>query len=105
MDIQIHQELLKLLQEQYMKQEATITFTQWDNDGEDEEETTFHGTLQSVRLDDNEFGEKDLLLRFQSDQDEVEILMELPKEEADLASVEQGSVRIFGTEAELVLQR
>lgn len=105
MEIHSHEELLKLLQEQFIEQEATVTFTQWDNDGEDEEETIFHGSLQSVRLDDNEFGEKDLLLIFQSNQDEVEILMEMPKEEADLASAEQGSVRIFGTEAELVLQR
>ncbi|GAA4710581.1 hypothetical protein [Brevibacillus fulvus] len=104
MEIHSHQQLLQLLREQFAAQ-AEISFTQWDTEGEDEEETQFHGRLLEVTLTDNQFGEKDLWLQFETDGDKVEILMELPAEETDLGSVEEEQLRIFGTEAELVLTK
>ncbi len=104
MDIQRHDELCDTLEKHYTNQQATITFTQWDTDNEDEEETVFAGTLVEVQLSDNEFGEKDLLLHFAADDQEVvEILMEIPKTEADLASFDGSRLAVFGTEAELSL--
>jgi hypothetical protein len=105
MDIHSHEQLLQILQ-QFGDKEAEITFTQWEGDDEDEEVTTFHGRLVEVSLQNNEFGEKDLLLHFQADEEQVvEILMEVPKEEADLGSYSEDRLRIFGTEAEIVISK
>ncbi|MDR7317676.1 hypothetical protein [Brevibacillus nitrificans] len=107
MDIQQHERLLRLLTDEFENQMATITFTQWDTDSEDEEEETqFTGKLVGYKLTDNEFEEKDLLLLFADEEAEsVEILMEIPGEEVDLATFENGRLAIFGTEAEVVLEK
>ena len=105
MEIQQHQQLIRVLQEDFLDKLAAILFTQWDTEDGDEEVTQFRGMLTELRLSDNEFGEKDLLLCFSlEDGESVEILMEIPKEEVDLASYEEGRLSIFGTEAELVLE-
>jgi hypothetical protein len=99
-----HDQLLQALKETYTGVLIDIHFTQWDSDEEDEEVTLFRGSLTEVELTDNEFGEKDLRLTFATDSDEeVEILMEIPQEEEDLGALQDGELRIFGTEAELVL--
>jgi|HigsolmetaAR205D_1030408.scaffolds.fasta_scaffold21067_2 hypothetical protein len=106
MEIQQHQQLIRVLQEDFLDKPAGVHFTQWDTDDEDEEVTQFCGELKELRLTDNEFGEKDLLLLFSLEEGEsVEILMEIPKEEEDLAAYADGRLSIFGTEAELVLER
>ncbi|MGG1660343.1 hypothetical protein [Brevibacillus sp. NRS-1366] len=107
MEIQQHERLLSVLANDFEKQTASITFTQWDTDSEDEEEVTqFQGQLVGVKLSANEFDEKDLLLLFSAENDEtVEILMEIPGEEVDLATYQEGRLRIFGTEAEIVLEK
>ncbi|MDF2684122.1 MAG: hypothetical protein K0R47_5312 [Brevibacillus sp.] len=107
MDIQQHERLLRLLTDEFENQVTTITFTQWDTDREDEEEETqFKGKLTGFKLTDNEFDEKDLLLLFADEEAEtVEILMEIPGEEVDLATYEEGRLSIFGTEAEVVLEK
>ncbi|MGE7273522.1 hypothetical protein [Brevibacillus panacihumi] len=105
MDIQQHEQLLKILTEEYANKVLTVSYTQWDAEGEDEEETQFRATLASATLTNNEFTEKDLLLVFAAEDGEhIEILMEIPSEEADLAANEAGRLSIFGTEAELVLE-
>lgn len=104
MEIQTHQELLEQLQ-QYEGSRLTITFTQWDSDADDEEVTVTNGTLTLVRLTDNEFEEKDLLLQFTDGDEAFEILMEIPMDESDLAVRDEDALRIFGTEAELQLSR
>ncbi|MFS0554293.1 hypothetical protein [Brevibacillus sp. 179-C9.3 HS] len=106
MDIQQHEQLIQLLAE-YKNQKASVTFTQWDTDSEEEEEVTqFQAELLEIKLTDNEFEEKDLLLVFTTEEgEEMEILMEIPGDEVDLASIEEDSLRIFGTEAEIVLQK
>jgi len=107
MEIQQHAGLLALLQDEFENKLARITFTQWDTEQEDEEEETrFTSKLVGFQLTDNEFAEKDLLLKFTDEHDEaVEILMELPGEEVDLATFEEGRLAIFGTEAEVVLEK
>lgn len=106
MDFDKHAQLEELLSQHFSQVEAEITFTQWDSDSEDEEVTHFRGRLVKSSLTDNEFGEKDLQLTFEVDGEEtVEILMEVPKEEADLGTYEEGNLHIFGTEAELVLAK
>lgn len=106
MEIQTHVQLLELLQQEFTEIQCEVIFTQWDNDSEDEEVTQFIGQLSGVRLTDNEFMEKDLLLSFQVEEAEVvEILMELPKEEVDLAAFENSRLQIFGTEAEVVIAK
>ncbi|ATF12691.1 hypothetical protein HP398_28275 [Brevibacillus sp. HB1.4B] len=106
MDIQQHEQLIQLLAE-YKNQKASVAFTQWDTDSEEEEEVTqFQAELLEVKLTDNEFEEKDLLLVFTTAEgEEMEILMEIPGDEVDLASYEEGHLRIFGTESEIVLQK
>lgn len=107
MDIQKHDQLLRLLTEQFENQPAQITFTQWDTDREDEEEESqFKGKLTGFKLSDNEFEEKDLLLLFADEEAEtVEILMEIPGEEVDLATFADGRLSIYGTESEVVLEK
>lgn len=106
MDFDTHQQLDELLRQHFHEVEAEVTFTQWDGDNEDEEVTQFHGKLVGTSLTDNEFGEKDLLLTFQADGDEmIEILMEVPKEEAELGSFNDNRLHIFGTEAEIVFAK
>lgn len=107
MDIQQHERLLRLLTDEFENKMATVTFTQWDTDSEDEEEETqLAGKLVGYKLTDNEFEEKDLLLLFADEEAEsVEILMEIPGEEVDLATFENGRLAIFGTEAEVVLEK
>ncbi|QOT00882.1 hypothetical protein JNUCC42_09550 [Brevibacterium sp. JNUCC-42] len=106
MEIQNHAALLEILEKTYVNQLVDITYTDWEGDEqEDEEVTTFRGTLLEVKLEDNEFEEKDLTLRFQEDEGEVDILMEIPANEQDLGVIEEHLVRIFGTEAELVLAK
>jgi len=107
MEIQQHERLLSVLTNDFEKHTASITFTQWDTDSEDEEEVTqFQAQLVGVKLSTNEFEEKDLLLLFAAENDEtVEILMEIPGEEVDLATYDEGRLRIFGTEAEIVLEK
>ncbi|NGQ97115.1 hypothetical protein G3578_18405 [Brevibacillus sp. SYP-B805] len=105
MDLNTHHELLDVLTREYLRQEASITFTQWDTESEDEEVTTFRAVLTEIRLTDNEFGEKDLFLLFEADGDEVEILMEIPAEESDLGAFAEGRLQIFGLEAEAILER
>lgn len=107
MDIQQHARLLSLLQDEFENRLATVTFTQWETDQEDEEEETrFTGKLVGFELTDNEFAEKDLLLKFTDEEDEsLEILMEIPGEEVDLATFAEGRLAIFGTEAEVVLEK
>jgi hypothetical protein len=105
MDIQTHEQLVTLLESEYRGKEAAIIFTQWDTDSEDEEVTQFRGQLVSVKLCDNEFGEKDLTLSFEVDEEQVvEVLMEIPAEEADLGSLAEKRLHIYGTEAEIVLE-
>ncbi|GEB31410.1 MULTISPECIES: hypothetical protein [Brevibacillus] len=107
MDIQQHEQLLRLLTDEFASKTASVTFTQWDTDSEEEEEVTqFQGQLTEVKLTDNEFEEKDLLLVFVSEAEgELEILMEIPGDEVDLATFADGKLSIFGTEAEIVLEK
>ncbi|CAJ1003162.1 MULTISPECIES: hypothetical protein [Bacillales] len=106
MDIHQHAQLIAVLEKDFRGQAAEIQFTQWDSDGEDEEVTQFRGELSDVRLSDNEFGEKDLQMSFAIDGDQVvDILMEIPADEEDLAAFVDGRLSIFGTEAEIVLKR
>jgi len=107
MEIQQHEKLLGILTSEFEKQLATITFTQWDTDSEDDEEVSvFKAQLVGVKLTTNEFEEKDLLLLFTDEENEpVEILMEIPGEEVDLATHAEGRLQIFGTEAEIVLEK
>lgn len=104
MEIHRHVELLERLQHGFAGKPLSVTYTQWDGDGEDEEVSRFQAVLARVSLTDNEFGEKDLLLEFEAGEDAWEILMEIPAEETDLALEEGGRLRIFGTEAEVVLE-
>ncbi|MFF0830370.1 hypothetical protein ACFYU8_26325 [Brevibacillus sp. NPDC003359] len=106
MDIQQHEQLIQQLAE-YKNQKVSVTFTQWDTESEEEEEVTqFQAQLLEIKLTDNEFEEKDLMLVFTAeDGEEMEILMEIPGDEVDLASYEEDHLRIFGTEAEIVLQK
>ncbi|QDS34814.1 hypothetical protein [Brevibacillus brevis] len=106
MDIQQHEQLIQLLAE-YKNHKVSVAFTQWDTDSEEEEEVTqFQAQLLEIKLTDNEFEEKDLLLVFTTAEgEEMEILMEIPGDEVDLASYEEGYLRIFGTESEIVLQK
>jgi hypothetical protein len=104
MDIHTHDQLLSLLAEHFRDQQVEVHFTQWDGDGEDEEVTQFYGRLTEIEWKDNEFGEKDLKLAFDVDGDQVvEVLMEIPQEEEDLAAWIDGRLHIYGTEAEIVL--
>lgn len=104
MDIQQHERLIRILTDEFHQKTASVSYTQWETEGDDEEVTQFRGQLGHIKLTDNEFGEKDLLLVFiAEDGDEVEILMEIPGEEVDLATYEEGRLSIFGTEAEIVL--
>jgi hypothetical protein len=106
MEIHQHDQLMAVMEKEFRGQAAEIQFTQWDSDGEDEEVTQFRGELIDVRLSDNEFGEKDLQLSFAVDGDQVvDILMEIPADEEDLAAFADGCLSIFGTEAEIVLKR
>jgi len=105
MEIHLHDKLLELLDAHFRGKEASILFTQWDGDSEDEEVTQFRGQLASAVVADNEFGEKDLTLTFVTEGEEVEILMEIPAEEVDLGSYQDDQLHIFGTEAEIVLSR
>ncbi|MDN9009795.1 hypothetical protein [Brevibacillus laterosporus] len=106
MDIHNHAALMEILEKAYVNHQVQITYTDWEGDEqEDEVVTTFRGTLLEVSLVDNEFEEKDLALRFLEDGDEVELLMEIPADEQDLGVSEEQLVRIFGTEAELVLAK
>ncbi|UFJ43075.1 hypothetical protein LOK74_11555 [Brevibacillus humidisoli] len=106
MELHRHEQLMACLRETYLQQSLQVTFTQWDGDEEDEQVSQFQASLVDIVLDDNEFGTKDLLLTFELDEEEVvEILMELSREEADLANLDGGTLRLFGTEAELVLTR
>ncbi len=105
MDIQTHDKLMTLLQSEFKGKAGTVTFTQWDGDSEDEEVTQFRGKLMDAELRDNEFGEKDLTLSFEVDEEQtVEVLMEIPAEEVDLASHAENRLHIYGTEAEIVLE-
>ncbi|WP_139489527.1 hypothetical protein [Brevibacillus dissolubilis] len=105
MDIQQHAQLEEQLGT-FSNTALSITFTQWDAESEDEEEVSeFRATLKEFRITDNEFEEKDLLLVFDQDGDDVEILMEIPAEEVDLATLDGSQLRIFGTEAEVVLSK
>jgi hypothetical protein len=104
MDIHKHDQLLSLLAERFRGQQVEVLFTQWDGEGEDEEVTQFRGQLSELELKDNEFGEKDLQLAFEVDGDQVvEVLMEIPQDEEDLAAWIDGRLHIYGTEAEIVL--
>ncbi|WP_126427697.1 hypothetical protein [Brevibacillus marinus] len=104
MELHRHDELVARLREAYLQRPLQVTFTQWEADEEDEQVSRFRATLVDVSLDDNEFGTKDLLLTFQAEAEEVvEILMELPREEVDLAYQDEDCLRLFGTEAELIL--
>ncbi|CAM5793358.1 MULTISPECIES: hypothetical protein [Brevibacillus] len=106
MDIHKHDQLLGLIEEHYAKGQIQAQFTQWDSDSEDEEVTQLQGTLASWKLTDNEFGEKDLLIVLESDTEgTVEILMEIPADEDNLAVFAEGRLSIFGTEAELILSK
>ena len=105
MDIQSHKQLLDELQQKFTQKELDVTYTQWEGDTDDEEVTQFRGTLHSVELTENEFEEMDLLFVFQTDEEEIEVLMEIPKEESDLATTDEKHLRIFGTEAEIELTR
>ncbi|MBG9801414.1 hypothetical protein ABHN05_10900 [Brevibacillus laterosporus] len=106
MDIHNHAALMEILDKAYVNQKVQVTYTDWEGDEqEDEVVTTFRGTLLEVSLKDNEFEEKDLTLRFLEEEDQIEILMEIPANEQDLGVSEEQLVRIFGTEAELVLAK
>lgn len=106
LEIHKHDELLKTLEEHFAGQQLGVVFTQWDGDEEEEEVTELTGQLQEWRLSDNEFGEKDLYMRIEAQgEGDVEILMEIPAEEENLAQFGEGRLSIFGTEAELILTR
>ncbi|MET3289982.1 UNVERIFIED_CONTAM: hypothetical protein ABID98_002552 [Brevibacillus sp. OAP136] len=106
MDIQTHAELIRILESEFVGAQAQFIFTQWDTDGEDEEESTFAARLLKVSLSDNEFEEKDLLLTLENEAGEdLELLMELPSVEEDLGSFADGRLSLYGTEAELVLKK
>jgi hypothetical protein len=101
MEIHQHNQLISQLQQYFQGKGMHISYTQWDVDQEDEEVTEFDATLETVTLTDNEFEEKDLLLVFLAGDEEIEILMEIPKEESNLADFEDNTLRIFGLEAEI----
>ncbi|USG63791.1 hypothetical protein NDK47_16620 [Brevibacillus ruminantium] len=106
MDIHKHDELLTTLQKQFAEGQIAVQFTQWDGEGDDEEVTEFRGTLVEWKLSDNDFGEKDLFILFRlKSEDDIELLMEIPAEEENLAEWNEGRLTIFGTEAELILTK
>lgn len=106
MEIQTHEQLVRILESEFVGVQAQLLFTQWDTDGEDEEESRFAARLLKVEVTDNEFEEKDLLLALENEAgEELELLMELPSVEEDLGSYAEGRLSIFGTEAELVLTK
>ncbi|MGC5325091.1 hypothetical protein [Brevibacillus sp. SYSU BS000544] len=103
MELHTHKEIENTLQ-QFINQALSVTYTQWDSEEADEEEVIdFNGTLKEVRITDNEFEEKDLFLLFTGDDGEIELLMEVPASEEDLGVLEGNQLRIFGTEAEIIL--
>ncbi|WP_019119798.1 hypothetical protein [Brevibacillus massiliensis] len=105
MEIQTHQQLLHTLQEQFTDRPAQITFTQWEGEEEDETVTEFQAVLKQVSLTEGDFAGKDLFLLFEAEGEQVlELLMEIPAEEEDLGVLDGGQLRIFGTEAELVIE-
>jgi len=104
MEIHEHKQLTEQLQ-QLQGKEVHVSYTQWDADQDDEEVAEFRATLESIRLTDNEFEDMDLLLVFQAEDEQFEILMEIPKAEGELAAVENSRLRIFGLEAELQLSK
>lgn len=108
MEIHRRNDLLAALRESYLDRPLEVTFTQWEGEEEDEDEqvSQFRASLLDVALDKNEFGTYDLLLTFQpAGEEAVEILMELPREEENLAYQDEAGLRLFGTEAELILAR
>lgn len=105
MEIHTHAALLEVLRLEYQDKDAEITFTEWDGDSEDEEVSAFRGRLVDIQLKDNEFDEKDLFLLIEADGEELELLMEIPAEEADLGSFAEGCLQIFGTESEVSFKR
>lgn len=105
MDIHTHQELLDIVTSEYLHKECNFSYTEWDGDAEDEQVSEFRGTLTEVLLTDNEFDEKDLFLRIRSEEEEWELLLEVPAEEADLATFVNHALQIFGTESEVTLSR
>lgn len=105
MELHKHKEIENTLQ-QFINQVLSVTYTQWDSEEADEEEVIdFNGTLKEVRITDNEFEEKDLFLLFTGDDGEIELLMEVPAAEEDLGVLEGNQLRIFGTEAEIILTK
>lgn len=106
MELHRHEDLLAALKASCLGRPLEVTFTQWEGEEEDEQVSQFRASLLDIALDDNEFGTYDLLLTFQRAEDEVvEILMELPREEENLAYQDEAGLRLFGTEAELILVR
>lgn len=100
----------ELLREQFKDQKITVTFTQWESDDleEDETVTQFVGTLLETAMKENQFSGLDGAFHFavEDQEDIVEILMDFPLDDIDVvATLDQNMIHIYGNESELLLQK
>ncbi|HJV45296.1 MAG TPA: hypothetical protein VJ824_06180 [Bacillota bacterium] len=100
----------ELLREQFKDQKIKVTFTQWESDDleDDETVTQFVGTLLETAIHDNQFSGLDGAFHFsvEGEEDVIEILMDFPPDDEDvIATLDQEMIHIYGNESELLIQK
>jgi len=104
-------ELLALINAKFMNKMLEISYTQWEDDDLDADEsiTNFSGTLVDIKIEDNRFQGVDMSLQFESEdhQESIEIIMDFPPDDEDIVAqlVLDTSLHIFGNESTLVLKK
>lgn len=101
-------ELPALLQEKFQDQQLQASFTQWEDDDSEADETitTFQGYLVECQISENAFKGLDGCFHFQSNQSDeiIEILMDFPDDGEDVVASQAGNtITLYGNESTLVI--
>jgi hypothetical protein len=110
MEVRKANQIPELLRERLHDQKLKATFTQWEDEDleADETTTTFVGTLMETAVSENQFSGLDAAFHFQTTEEEeiIEILMDFPMDDEDVvAEMGETSFRIFGNESMLLLEK
>lgn len=101
-------ELPALLEEKCENKLLEVSFTQWEDDDSDADETvtTFKGYLVECQISENAFNGLDGCFHFQSEQsnDITEVLMDFPPDGEDvIASFHGDTITLYGNESTLAI--
>ena len=104
-------DLPALIKAKFMNEILDISYTEWENDDLDADEsiTNFSGLLVGIEVEENQFQGFDLTFQFEleDNQETIEIIMDFPPNDEDLVAQlnQDTTLNLFGNDSTLTLKK